>query len=203
MFHKIILFLGAAFFAAACLPAEEGAAGLPPAADRKVSYEADVKPLLERSCYRCHKGVKHKGDLRLDRKSAALRGGESGKVLLAGKSAESVLIHLVAGTDPKKAMPPGRSKRLTAAEVGVLRAWIDQGLDWPEKFAGENAAGRTHWAFQPLRLYNPAKVSNPDWVRTPIDHFVLLRLDQEGLKPAPEADRHTMIRRLSIDLTGL
>ena len=76
MFHKIILFLGAAFFAAACLPAEEGAAGLPPAADRKVSYEADVKPLLERSCYRCHKGVKHKGDLRLDRKSAALRGGE-------------------------------------------------------------------------------------------------------------------------------
>jgi hypothetical protein len=203
MFHKIILFLGAAFFAAACLPAEEGAAGLPPAVDRKVSYEADVKPLLERSCYRCHKGVKHKGDLRLDRKSAALRGGESGKVLLAGKSAESVLIHLVAGTDPKKAMPPGRSKRLTAAEVGVLRAWIDQGLDWPEKFAGENAAGRTHWAFQPLRLYNPAKVSNPDWVRTPIDHFVLLRLDQEGLKPAPEADRHTMIRRLSIDLTGL
>ncbi|MCH2582103.1 MAG: DUF1549 domain-containing protein, partial [Planctomycetes bacterium] len=203
MFHKIILFLGAAFFAAACLPAEEGAAGLPPAADRKVSYEADVKPLLERSCYRCHKGVKHKGDLRLDRKSAALRGGESGKVLLAGKSSESVLIHLVAGTDPKKAMPPGRSKRLTAAEVGVLRAWIDQGLDWPEKFAGENAAGRTHWAFQPLRLYNPAKVSNPDWVRTPIDHFVLLRLDQEGLKPAPEADRHTMIRRLSIDLTGL
>ena len=203
MFHKIILFLGAAFFAAACLPAEEGAVGLPPAVDRKVSYEADVKPLLERSCYRCHKGVKHKGDLRLDRKSAALRGGESGKVLLAGKSAESVLIHLVAGTDPKKAMPPGRSKRLTAAEVGVLRAWIDQGLDWPEKFAGENAAGRTHWAFQPLRLYNPAKVSNPDWVRTPIDHFVLLRLDQEGLKPAPEADRHTMIRRLSIDLTGL
>ncbi|MDE0737896.1 MAG: DUF1553 domain-containing protein [Planctomycetota bacterium] len=203
MFYKIILFLGAAFFAAVCLPAEEGAAGLPPAADRKVSYEADVKPLLERSCYRCHKGVKHKGDLRLDRKSAALRGGESGKVLLAGKSAESVLIHLVAATDPKKAMPPGRGKRLTAAEVGVLRAWIDQGLDWPEALAAENPASRTHWAFQSLRLYNPGKVSNPDWVRTTIDHFVLLRLDQEGLKPAPEADRHTIIRRLSLDLTGL
>ncbi|MEE3229656.1 MAG: DUF1549 domain-containing protein, partial [Planctomycetota bacterium] len=203
MFHKIISFLCAAFFFAVGLRAEDASAGLPPAVDRKVSYEADVKPLLERSCYRCHKGVKHKGDLRLDRKSAALRGGESGKVLLAGKSAESVLIHLVAGTDPKKVMPPGRSKRLTAAEVGVLRAWVDQGLDWPEKFAGENAAGRTHWAFQSLRLYNPGKVSNPDWVRTPIDHFVLLRLDQEGLKPAPEADRHTMIRRLSIDLTGL
>ena len=203
MFHKLILFLGAAFSAAVCLSAEEGAAGLPPAADRKVSYEADVKPLLERSCYRCHKGVKHKGDLRLDRKSAALRGGESGKVLLAGKSAESVLIHLVAATDPKKAMPPGRGKRLTSAEVGVLRAWVDQGIDWPEKFAGENLAGKTHWAFRPLIMVNPAKVSNPDWVRTTIDHFVLLRLEQEGLKPAPEADRHTIIRRLSLDLTGL
>ena len=203
MFHKIILFLGAAFFAAACLPAEEGAAGLPPAADRKVSYEADVKPLLERSCYRCHKGVKHKGDLRLDRKSAALRGGESGKVLLAGKSAESVLIHLVAGTDPKKAMPPGRSKRLTAAEVGVLRAWIDQGLEWPEDLSGEDPAGRNHWAFGSPMAVKPGPVSSPGWCRGPIDHFVLLRLDQEGLKPAPEADRHTIIRRLSLDLTGL
>jgi len=203
MFHKIIFFLCAAFFFAAGLRAEDVSPGLPPAADRKVSYEADVKPLLERSCYRCHQGVKHKGDLRLDRKSAALRGGESGKVLLAGKSAESVLIHLVAGTDPKKAMPPGRSKRLTAAEVGVLRAWVDQGIDWPEKFAGEDAASRTHWAFRPLIMVNPAAVSDPDWVRTTIDHFVLLRLDQEGLKPAPEADRHTMIRRLSLDLTGL
>ncbi len=203
MFHKLILFLGAAFSAAVCLSAEEGAAGLPPTADRKVSYEADVKPLLERSCYRCHKGVKHKGDLRLDRKSAALRGGESGKVLLAGKSAESLLIHLVAGTDPKKAMPPGRGKRLTAAEVGVLRAWVDQGIDWPEKFAGEDAAGKTHWAFQPLAMASPGKVSNPDWARTTIDHFVLLKLDQEGLKPTPEADRHTIIRRLSLDLTGL
>jgi len=128
-------------FFTAGLRAEDASAGLPPAVDRKVSYEADVKPLLERSCYRCHQGGKHKGDLRLDRKSAALRGGESGKVLLAGKSAESLLIHLVAGTDPKKVMPPGRNKRLTAAEVGVLRAWVDQGIEWPEKFAGEDAAG--------------------------------------------------------------
>ena len=203
MLHKIILFLGAAFLSASGLRAEESSAGLPPAVDRKVSYEADVQPLLERACYRCHKGVKHKGDLRLDRKSAALRGGESGKVLLSGKSAESVLIHLVAAKDPKKVMPPGRSKRLTVAEVGVLRAWIDQGLDWPEELAGEDAASKTHWAFRAPKPVKPTPASDPGWARTPIDHFVLRRLDREGLKPAPEADRHTLIRRLSLDLTGL
>ena len=203
MFHKNLLYLSLSLFACVCALADEGDKALPPPAARKVSYETDVKPILERSCYRCHQGVKHKGDLRLDRKSAALRGGESGQVLLPGKSAESRLIHLVAAVDPKKAMPPGGKKRLSAAEVGVLRAWVDQGLDWPEDLSGEDPAGRNHWAFGSPMAVKPGPVSDSGWCRGPIDHFVLLRLDQEGLKPAPEADRHTIIRRLSLDLTGL
>ena len=203
MFHKTLLCSSLSLFACVCAVADEGDKTLPPAAARRVSYETDVKPILERSCYRCHQGVKHKGDLRLDRKSAALRGGESGRVLLPGKSAESRLIHLVAAVDPKKAMPPGGKKRLSATEVGVLRAWVDQGLEWPEDLSGEDPAGRNHWAFGLPMAVKPGPVSNPGWCRGPIDHFVLLRLDQEGLKPAPEADRHTIIRRLSLDLTGL
>ena len=112
MFHKTLLGSSLSLLACVCAVAGEGDKTLPPAAVRKVSYETDVKPILERSCYRCHQGVKHKGDLRLDRKSAALRGGESGRVLLPGKSAESRLIHLVAAVDPKKALPPGGRKRL-------------------------------------------------------------------------------------------
>ena len=145
MFHKNLLYLSLSLFACVCALADEGDKALPPPAARKVSYETDVKPILERSCYRCHQGVKHKGDLRLDRKSAALRGGESGEVLLPGKSAESRLIHLVAAVDPKKAMPPGGKKRLSAAEVGVLRAWVDQGLDWPEDLSRGDPAGRNPW----------------------------------------------------------
>ena len=203
MFHKNLLYSSLSLFACVCALAGEGDKVLPPAAQRQVGYEADVKPIFERSCYGCHEGVKHKGDFRLDRKSTALRGGESGKALLPGESAESLLIRRVVAVDPKKAMPPGGKKRLSAEQVGILRAWVDQGLDWPEELAGEELAGRSHWAFEPPAAVKPGKVSDPGWCRSPIDHFVLLRLDSEGLKPAPEADRYTIIRRLALDLTGL
>ncbi len=203
MLHKKILYLFTSLLAMGSALALEGDKALPAATGKKVSYEADVLPILERSCYSCHRGVKHKGDFRLDRKSSALRGGESGKALLSGKSAESLLIHLVAGVDPEKTMPPGSKKKLSAAEVGILRAWIDQGLEWPDKLAGEDLDAAKHWAFEPPAAVKPGKVSNPGWVRNAIDHFVLLRLEKEGLEPAPEADRHTIIRRLALDLTGL
>ncbi len=203
MLHKKLLYLCISLLATAPGLALEGDKALPAAAQRKVGYETDVLPILERSCYSCHQGVKHKGDFRLDRKSSALRGGESGKALVPGKSAESLLIHLVAGTDPEKTMPPGSKKKLSAAEIGILRAWVDQGLGWPAELAGEDLEARKHWAFEPPAPVKPGKVSDPGWASNAIDHFVLLRLDQEGLKPAPEADRHTIIRRLALDLTGL
>ena len=119
---------------------------------------------------------------------------------MPGKGSESPLVHYVAGLEPEMKMPP-KGDRLTAEQVGILRAWIDQGADWPESAAGN--PGKDHWAFKsPVKGPLPA-VSDPKWVRTPIDAFILARLDREGLKPSIEADRITLLRRLHFDLTGL
>ncbi len=139
--------------------------------------------------------------LRLDRKADALAGGHSGRAILPGDSASSRLIHMVAGYKVKVMMPPAGDP-LDPAEIGLLRAWIDQGADWPEPAAdgrevepGPRTSG--HWAFEPVR--RPDVPSG----RNPIDHFVRERLRREGLEPAPSADRATLLTRVSIDLTGL
>ena len=109
------------------LPAAEDE--LPPAAQHKVDFETEIRPLLSGTCETCHGAKKQKGGLRLDLRSAALKGGDSGAVILPGKGVESRLVLLVSGTDKKLVMPP-RGKRLTAAQVGALRAWIDQGVKY-------------------------------------------------------------------------
>jgi mono/diheme cytochrome c family protein len=173
---------------------------LPPPAARKVDYAKDIQPIFAGACYSCHGDKKQQSSFRLDRKADAFKGGESGKDILPGKSADSLLIRYVAGLDPDVKMPP-KGNRLTADQVGLLRAWIDQGAEWPD--SGAVADAKVHWAFKaPVRPPLP-KVSNPAWVRTPIDAFVLARLDKEGLKPSPEADQITLLRRLHLDLTGL
>ena len=147
-------------------------------------------------------------DLRLDRREDALRGSHSGPVILPGNSAESKLIHMVAGLVPDRIMPLG-GPRLTPGEVGILRAWIDQGAPWPEPGAMEATTSRTakpqstHWAFQSVRRPQLPAVRNRRWVRNPIDLFVLARLESEGISPSPEADKNTLVRRASLDLTGL
>ena len=181
---------------------------LPPPADRAVDYERDVAPILERSCYRCHGPSKHQAGLALHHREKAMAGGDSGPVFEPGNSAESLIIEVTARVDPDYAMPPeGEGEPLTAAEVGILRAWIDQGADWPvdEATASTESTGikSDHWAFQPPRPPVPPAVKNEAWVRNPIDRFVLARLEKEGLAPSPEADRRTLIRRLSLDLIGL
>src|SRR5215216_1759696 len=109
-------------------------AKLPPAADRKVDFTKDVQPIFAAACYSCHGDKKQLSSFRLDRKTDALRGGENVKGIVPGKSAESPLIHYVAGLQPEMKMPP-KGARLTAEQVGILRAWIDQGADWPESVA--------------------------------------------------------------------
>jgi hypothetical protein len=109
---------------------------LPPPAKKRVSYERDIQPLLAKFCYECHGEKKQEGGLRLDQRARATAGGESGEVLTPGDSAKSLLIELVAALDPEEAMPPGERK-LTAEQVGLLRAWIDQGLEWPDKLAND------------------------------------------------------------------
>ena len=133
-------------------------------------------------------------------------GGESGPAILPGKSAESLLIRLVAGRDEGRIMP-AKGPRLTAEQIGVLRAWIDQGANWPDGADKSAVAGGSdHWAYKPLT--RPAVPQSADesarrYVRNPIDAFVLAKLADKGLTPAPEADRRTLIRRACFDVTGL
>src|SRR5262249_54736311 len=152
----------------------------------------------------CHGPQKQRGSLRLDTAAAARDGGNSGPAVIPGKSADSLLLKAVTGAEGVKAMPP-QGERLKPAQVETLRAWIDQGAKAPaeETVAAATPAGSTHWAFQPVRRPAEPAVKNTAWVRNPIDRFILARLEKDGITPSPEADRVTLIRRLSFDLTGL
>lgn len=178
------------------------AVALPPAAARKVDFVKDIQPIFAARCFECHSEKKQEAQFRLDAKEIALRGGELGPAIVPGKSEESLLIRAVAGVKPDFVMPK-KGERLTTAQIGLLRAWIDQGAEWPDSASVKVEDKRNHWAFKPpVRPPAPA-VKHKNWVRNPIDNFVLARLEQEHLKPSPEADRITLIRRLSFDLIGL
>jgi hypothetical protein len=168
-----------------------------------VDFASQVRPLLKSRCYKCHDERKHESNLRLDIKARALRGGESGKpAIVPGAATTSELIRRVTSTDDEVVMPPSGG-RLSVAEVELLRDWINGGAPWPDALAGNELDKRQHWAFRaPVRPKLP-EVKDKTWPRTPLDRFVLARLEREGLRPAPEADRVTLIRRLSLDLIGL
>ena len=178
-------------------------AGLPPPAKRKVDFVHDIKPILSTRCYVCHSEGIESGGFRLDAREAALQGGASGPAILPGRSAESRLIRFVSGIPPKMRMPQA-GERLSDEKIGLLRAWIDQGAEWPDDFdAAQHARSRDHWAYQPLLRPEVPKVPDESWPRTPIDHFILARLEEEGFKPSEAADRRTLLRRVTLDLTGL
>jgi hypothetical protein len=187
-------------------------AGVLTAADARpapVDFGRDVRPILARSCLPCHGPSKQRGGLRLDRAKAALEGGDSGPVIKPGDAAHSRLVILTAGLDPEKKMPPPGKPPLSAAEVELLRVWIDQGAKWPETAATTAETPRsTHWAFRPVKRPPLPAVKDRAWLRNEIDCFVLARLEGRGgvtppLRPSPEADRATLLRRLSLDLIGL
>jgi hypothetical protein len=183
---------------------EKPPAKLPPPAEGKIDFDADVRPILAARCVKCHGPAKQKGGLRLDTRAHALAGGNSGAALAVGKGAESKLIHAVARADPDLAMPPKDAERLTAAEVGKLRAWIDQGAKWGGAIAAQGGAKSDHWAFRPIKRPKvPVITNHKSQINNALDAFVLARLRKEGLAPGKEADRATVIRRVSFDLTGL
>jgi len=161
-----------------------------------VDFLRDIQPLLAGHCLKCHGPEKQKGGLRLDSRTAALQGGDDGKVILPGKSESSRLIHLVSGGEPDKIMPP-KGEKLSDQNIGLLRQWINEGASWPEAASGK-PAGSSHWSFQPLTLTASSEPPGQS-----VDGFIHSRLAKEGLAPAPEADRPTLIRRLTFDLTGL
>jgi mono/diheme cytochrome c family protein len=177
------------------------AASLPESPD-KVDFAKDIQPILEKSCYACHGPKQQMAGLQLDSKKLAFDGGQSGKAIVPGKSAESHLYQRVAGIGDQARMPMG-GQPLDAAQIVLIRAWIDQGAEWPEGVGTGAAEVKKHWAFIAPQGPEIPKVSNEKWVINPIDRFVLARLEREGLAPSPEADRTTLLRRLSLDLIGL
>ena len=204
---------GSAFLMAHFYPVVAQDAALPPPASHPVDFARDIEPIFRDQCYACHGPDQQMSGLRLDQADEALRGGYSGAVIVPGDSASSRLIRLVSGGD-KVVMPMG-GDQLSAAQVGVLRAWIDQGAKRPEAATGPTTlaaqgpvaapaqTASSHWAFRPISRPATPPVRHAVWVRNPIDAFVLSRLETEGLKPAAEADRATLIRRVSLDLIGL
>ena len=186
-------------------PAAVDPSKLPPPATRTVDFAKDIQPILENNCWSCHGPKKQESSLRLDEKATALQGGESfgTNVIIPGRGAESVLIQAVAHAHPDLKMPK-KGDRLTAGQVGLLRAWIDQGVSWPATaVASGKKDPKEHWAFKTPVRPKVVPARDKKWVRTPIDNFILAKLDAEGLKPSPEADRVTLLRRLHLDLVGL
>ena len=179
----------------------------PAPAIRKIDFAKDIQPILANTCYECHGPEKQKAGLRLDQKAAALKGGDSGPLLVPGNSAQSLLIQAVTGGKKDLARMPKKRDPLSSEQIGLLRAWIDQGADWPETSVAGAKNPRDHWAFKPPVRPAIPTVKNPErfrgWTRNPIDRFIVQRLEKENLKPSPEADKVTLLRRLSLDLIGL
>jgi mono/diheme cytochrome c family protein len=177
-------------------------------------FEVEVRPLLAAHCVKCHGAEKQKGGLRLDAKADALKGGDTGPAFVPGKPADSLLVKAVRH-EADLEMPPG--KRLSDEQIATLADWIKDGAAWPDggpKAVASSSAMNTRppgkitdadkawWAFQP-----PKRPAVPDagatWAKTPVDRFVFAKLTAEGLAPAPKADKRTLVRRVTLDLTGL
>ncbi|HWE96145.1 MAG TPA: PSD1 and planctomycete cytochrome C domain-containing protein [Tepidisphaeraceae bacterium] len=167
-----------------------------------IDFVRDVQPIFAANCYECHGPQKSKGALRLDARPLAINGGSSKHAIVPGSTDKSVLIHRVLGEGDEERMPLKHAP-LTAAQIATLRAWIDQGANWPESASVAGATLHTHWSFiKPVRSEPPA-AKNKAWPRNPIDNFVLAALEKDVLEPSPEADRYALIRRVSLDLIGL
>jgi mono/diheme cytochrome c family protein len=193
MRHPAILFLLAPLVGTAAAPR--------PTAEEARFFESRVRPLLVRHCQECHGPKKTSGGLRLDSAAGLRNGGDSGAVLDTANPERSLLLRAVRHEGPK--MPP--KKRLSAAEVEVLARWVKSGAPWPAE--GPAWTSRTvtaaDWAFRPVVDSVVPAVRNADWPRNPVDRFLLAKMEAKGLSPADPADRRTLLRRVTFDLTGL
>jgi hypothetical protein len=179
-----------------------------PAASSSIDFARDIQPILRTHCYECHGPTKQKHGLRLDLRAVALKGGETGPAVIPGNSAQSLIVRRLLGLDGEDQMPKDKDP-LASAQIELIRAWIDQGAPWPESADAAAAPSQPdtesprHWAYRaPVRPALPA-VRDTQWIRTPIDQFILARLEQEGLTPSSEAPLETLVRRVSLDLIGL
>ena len=166
------------------------------AADAKISFNRDIRPILSENCFACHGPDKNKraSDMRLDVKASALAKLEDGSfAIVPGDAIKSTLLKRVASADADEHMPPAKfEKTLTPTQIATLKKWIEQGAEY-----------EAHWAFLPPNATTPPQVAALKWCRNPIDKFILARLENEKIAPAPEAGRATLLRRLNFDLIGL
>ncbi len=169
---------------------------------RDVDYLRDVKPIFKRHCYSCHGSLKQEGNLRVDTAAAMARGGESGSAIESGNVDGSYLLSRIRDEDESTRMPQG-SAPLSAQEISIITAWVEQGAAGPADEKPE-ADPRDHWAFRrPLRPDVPQIASLSLVIRNPIDAFVADEYRQHQLQPVEEADKATLLRRVTLDLTGL
>ena len=164
-------------------------------AEEKVDFNRDIRPILSNACFRCHgpDAAVREAELRLDIPRGAFARRKDKATIVAGHPDRSELMRRITHADLDQRMPPEESNRkLTAAEIDLLRRWIEQGAPWQQ-----------HWAFQPLVQPAPPQLAEDAWSKNPIDQFVLRRLRSEGLTPARQASAETLLRRVAFDLTGL
>ena len=173
-------------------------------------FEKNVRPILSDRCYECHSASKNssKGGLILDSRDGALKGGDEGPSVVPGNLEKSLLIKAVRYTDPEFAMPPKKTGgKLPDDKIAILEEWVKMGAPMPAggaaKLTGLTGKARDHWAFQPVTKPTVPEVKNRAWVKTPIDAFVLAKLEEKGLQPNPAANPEAFLRRVSYDLIGL
>jgi hypothetical protein len=193
-----------------CRPSRAAEPPAPPKPDSQAVefFEKKVRPMLAENCVSCHGPKRQQAGLRLDSRNALLKGSEDGPVVVPGEPDKSALIRAVRYGGEIK-MPP--KAQLPAEAVEVLTTWVKMGAPWPEDTeGGTGATSRTvaearqrHWSFRPVLHPTPTKVKDEQWARTPVDAFVLARLEDKGLHLSPPADRRTLIRRATFDLLGL
>jgi hypothetical protein len=174
-----------------------------PPVKKKIEFNRDIAPIVGR-CVDCHGLKKQESGFRLDTLADILGGGDHGPAVVPGKSADSLLVQVVAGLHADIAKMPKKGEPLTATDIGMLRAWIDQGAHWPDSPKRQAASGADHWAFQPVKRPKATKAKlEASRVPNEIDGFIGAHLAKEGMKFSAEVDRVMLIRRLSLDLTGL
>ncbi len=198
----LIGFAAFACMAPCCLPCRSSRADEPSGKPAPVDFAREIEPIFTAHCHKCHGSERQEGGLRLNARENALAGGDSGKKAIVPFDPQaSRLVRAIRGSDDEIQMPlEGEGQPLGRAQIELIARWINEGATWP---ATAPSARPSHWAWQKPRKARLPDVQHTDWPRHAIDYFVLARLEKEGLAPAPDADAHTLVRRVYLDLTGL
>src|SRR5260221_3841075 len=194
------------------------AADAPPIQQQFQFFESQVRPILERSCFKCHGAeAKIKGGLRLTSRAGLLKGGDTGPAIFLPDPSKSLLLKAISYKDEDLQMPP--TEQLPREKIAILTQWVNWGAPWPAggatEFASVPAPAAVHppprvtpetmkfWSYQPIRRPTVPQVKDPRWIRNPIDNFIFAKLEASGLQHAAPATKTALIRRAYYDLTGL